>query len=368
MRYLSAAKLRRLLDVLERIYAARDLDAFAASVPSAVQRLVPADTTVLSEVNPRRGRAVWVVDPPDAPVVQYREAFEHHIKEDPVVAWFARSSDGSAVKLSDLVTRRQFHRLGVYHDVYRPGRLEHQIAFALSTPRPLMLGVTINRARLDFSEEDRRGLNLLRPHLVRAYRNAETLTTIQGDLGLLVRGVEELGHALVAVSSDGMIRWQSGRAREWLGEYFAWPRRGASHRLPEPLRFWLRRTLGWTDSEVVRTPPQPFVIERDDATLVGWLLGDRTQALIMLEEKRAAVSAGDLRALGLSRREAEVLRWVAAGKTDDEVATILGLSPRTVHHHLEHVYRKLGVENRTAAARIAIEEADGWPPPGERGL
>jgi hypothetical protein len=119
------------------------------------------------------------VDPPDAPIVDYREAFEHHMSEDPVVSWFAQSSDRRAVKLSDFVTLQQFHRLGVYNEVCRPARLEHQIAFALATPRPLMLGVTINRARFDFSEDEREGLNLLRPHLVHAYRNAETLTTIQ---------------------------------------------------------------------------------------------------------------------------------------------------------------------------------------------
>jgi DNA-binding CsgD family transcriptional regulator len=355
MRSRGAVKVRRLLDVLERIYAARDLDAFAASVPRVLQRLVPADTTVLSEVNPRRGRATWVVDPPDAPVVLYREAFEHHMKEDPVVAWFARSTDGSAVKLSDLVTRRQFHRLGVYNEVYRPGRLEHQIAFALTTPRPLMLGVTLNRTRLDFSEEDRHGLNLLRPHLVQAYRNAETLTTIQRDLGLLVRGVDELGHALMVVGHDGTIRWQSRLAQKWLGEYFAWPRGGDSHRLPEPLRSWMRRTRPRTDSEVVLNPPKPFVIESEARRLVARLLGDGTQAVIVLEEKRARTSASDLATLGLTPREAEVLSWVAQGKTNPEIAQILGLARRTVHHHLENIYAKLGVETRTAAAIRALE-------------
>ena len=356
MTYLSAAKLRRLVDVLDLIYASGDLDAFAASVPRVVQRLVPADTTVLSEVNPRRGRATWVVDPSDAPVIQYREAFERHIKEDPVVAWFARSSDGSAVKLSDLVTRRQFHRLAVYNEVYRPGRIEHQIAFALVTPRPLMLGVTLNRVRLDFSEEDRQGLNLLRPHLVQAYHNAETLTTIQRDLALLVRGVDELSQALIAVSPDGTIRWQSRRAQELLGEYFAWPRRGGSRRLPEPLRAWLRGPRRREDSEVILNPPKPFVIEREDRRLVATLLGDRTQALIVLEEKRTHTSAGDLLgALGLTPREAEVLSWVAEGKTNPEIAQILSLSPRTVHHHLDHIYVKLGVETRMAAVIRALE-------------
>lgn len=51
----------------------------------------------------------------------------------------------------------------------------------------------------------------------------------------------------------------------------------------------------------------------------------------------------------LTAREHEILQWVAAGKTDGQIATILGRSVRTVQKHLEHVYLKLGVENRTAA-------------------
>ena len=56
----------------------------------------------------------------------------------------------------------------------------------------------------------------------------------------------------------------------------------------------------------------------------------------------------------LTPREREVLQWVAAGKTDRDIAQILGISPRTVHKHLQHVYTKLGVETRTAAAMRAL--------------
>lgn len=56
----------------------------------------------------------------------------------------------------------------------------------------------------------------------------------------------------------------------------------------------------------------------------------------------------------LTQREMDVLEWVARGKTNRDVADILGMSPRTVNKHLEHIYEKLGVETRTAAvARLA---------------
>ena len=53
--------------------------------------------------------------------------------------------------------------------------------------------------------------------------------------------------------------------------------------------------------------------------------------------------------LGLTPREAEVLRWVATGAGNREIAALLLVSPRTVQKHLEHAFRTLGVTNRTAA-------------------
>jgi DNA-binding CsgD family transcriptional regulator len=62
--------------------------------------------------------------------------------------------------------------------------------------------------------------------------------------------------------------------------------------------------------------------------------------------------------LPLTDREREVLVLVAAGKTNGEIATILAISARTIQKHLEHIFQKLGVETRTAAAVCAIAAAD----------
>lgn len=82
----------------------------------------------------------------------------------------------------------------------------------------------------------------------------------------------------------------------------------------------------------------------------------------LLEQARDAWARSDAVApapqlapvLPLTWREREVLRWVAAGKTDRDVADILAISHRTVHKHLQRVYCKLGVETRTAAVMRAI--------------
>jgi DNA-binding CsgD family transcriptional regulator len=58
--------------------------------------------------------------------------------------------------------------------------------------------------------------------------------------------------------------------------------------------------------------------------------------------------------LHLTKRESEVLAWISQGKTNWEAAQILQMSPRTVNKHLEQIFKKLNVQNRTAAARIAL--------------
>ncbi len=57
----------------------------------------------------------------------------------------------------------------------------------------------------------------------------------------------------------------------------------------------------------------------------------------------------------LTRREIEVLEWVARGKTNTEIGMILHISPRTSSKHLEHIYTKLGVECRTSAVVTFLE-------------
>jgi DNA-binding NarL/FixJ family response regulator len=66
-------------------------------------------------------------------------------------------------------------------------------------------------------------------------------------------------------------------------------------------------------------------------------------------------STAPLGALGLTPREAEVLLWIAQGKSNGEIGVILGMSEKTVKIHAGHIFEKLGVDNRNAATVRAIE-------------
>jgi DNA-binding CsgD family transcriptional regulator len=100
-----------------------------------------------------------------------------------------------------------------------------------------------------------------------------------------------------------------------------------------------------------------------DGMLVSFVLNrtrrdfsDRERALLDLVRPSLSRLYSRTRGLAtLTSREAEVLHWIAGGKSDAQIGAILGVSPRTVHKHLQNLYAKLGVENRTAAAMRALK-------------
>ena len=83
------------------------------------------------------------------------------------------------------------------------------------------------------------------------------------------------------------------------------------------------------------------------------LIKDGFAHVTKLSSKTSSI-AGPAYALSLTSREAEVLLWLSRGKSNRDIAEILGLSPRTVNKHLEQMFEKLGVENRASATALAI--------------
>jgi CheY-like chemotaxis protein/DNA-binding CsgD family transcriptional regulator len=122
--------------------------------------------------------------------------------------------------------------------------------------------------------------------------------------------------------------------------------------LPPLLREWLVRWIeGGAD------PQLSFDSVQDGVRRVARVLGRATRGdwVILLEEFDDAAQTSDLASrFGLTAREAEVLLWLSRGKTNRDIGEIIGMAPRTVNKHLEHVFAKLNVETRAAAAAIAI--------------
>jgi DNA-binding CsgD family transcriptional regulator len=163
---------------------------------------------------------------------------------------------------------------------------------------------------------------------------------------------------VIVLTDKGRVQSMTERARQWVKDYFGKACSHQAHHLPENLQGWVtHQELQLAQEDKVPSPRQPLVVEHEGKRLVVRFVGDRVEGryLLLLEEQRTAFSVSSLEPLSLTRRETEVLFWVAQGKTNPEIGTILGVSARTVQTHLEHVYRKLGVETRTAATMQALE-------------
>ena len=125
--------------------------------------------------------------------------------------------------------------------------------------------------------------------------------------------------------------------------------------LPASIDDWLRRQDLTADASV--TPLGPLVAERDGRRLTIQLLRSNGGPFLLLSERKLHIAPADIASLGLSPRETEVLAWLAHGKSNAEIAGILGLSPTTIKHCLERVYGKLDVGTRAAATAVAVTVA-----------
>lgn len=161
--------------------------------------------------------------------------------------------------------------------------------------------------------------------------------------------LDATGRFLLAVDARGRALWHTPQTAERLSRAF--PGDDDAPALPEDAE---RRLAGLvTRGEGTTALADDGPGARFQVALVGRTGED--EFLLRLTEGRAESDEDRLhRRLKLTQREAEVLLWLAHGKANRDIADILGLSPRTVDKHLEQIYGKLGVENRTSAAARAM--------------
>jgi DNA-binding NarL/FixJ family response regulator len=160
------------------------------------------------------------------------------------------------------------------------------------------------------------------------------------------------GRYLLAVNSAGKIMWATPQAQKLLSDTLS-PDSDDDVVLPDPIPQWLDQARkGKPGSRAAIMAPLPG----DEQLRLQYMgkLGANEFLLRLARDSGTETPAEFSSELGLTTREGEVLSWLSKGKTNRDIAQILGLSPRTVDKHLEQIYSKLGVENRTAAAAIAV--------------
>ncbi|KRQ11518.1 LuxR family transcriptional regulator [Bradyrhizobium pachyrhizi] len=159
------------------------------------------------------------------------------------------------------------------------------------------------------------------------------------------------GRYLLALNSAGALLWATPQAQRLLSDTLA--DAADNFALPDPMPQWLEQAQkGGTGKKTATVASFPGN-EQLRLQYMG-KLGPNEFLLRLAKDTSGDMPAEFSSELGLTTREGEVLSWLSKGKTNRDIAQILGLSPRTVDKHLEQIYAKLGVENRTAAAAIAV--------------
>jgi DNA-binding CsgD family transcriptional regulator len=336
MEHLRAAELRRALHAVHELDGLVDLSEYPAAVARLLGGLIPCQIASYNAVDPRRRRAEVAAYPAESVFEGGEEVFAAYAHQNPLVVNSASSGDGSAHCISDFMSRRELHRTELYDYVYGQVGIEYQLAVAIASPlRPgEVIGLAVGRDRRDFSRAERVLLEALRPHLRATLERLGERALAQA---LLAAGSSDLGDWIVLASAGAIVVRANRAAETGLAVEPGAP-------LPAPLRRWL----------ISEPPPERVVI--GDRSLAARLFPAAHPELLTVVLKPISPSPGpeELRALGLTRRQAEVLALVARGRQSDEIALELGLSRRTVEKHLEGVYARLGVRNRVEATARAM--------------
>lgn len=172
--------------------------------------------------------------------------------------------------------------------------------------------------------------------------------------------LDAFGQATIAIlPSDKRLIWQTPLAKQYLQHYFAeWAAKEAHNLnpgLPSMIYQWLESCM----QALTLAQPMPVLnVNQGSARLnLSVASASEEQWVLVLREHS---DEAQIDALGklfqLTKRESEVLYWTVKGKTNKDVGEILGTSPRTINKHLEHVFQKLGVETRTAAASLVASK------------
>ncbi len=163
--------------------------------------------------------------------------------------------------------------------------------------------------------------------------------------------LDKAGHFIFCVNPEGKIIWSTDHVNKLIApnpEDKQWQR----SELQPVLKSWLEHKPNVDDALSINTPSRKLRVSLqshtgNDEFLLKVMDTDTANEVLSLQNK-----------LSLTGREAEVLLWISKAKTNREIAEILGASPRTINKHCENIYKKLSVDNRTAAASKALNIID----------
>jgi DNA-binding CsgD family transcriptional regulator len=347
---LRSSDYRAALHTVQKLAAAADdVAAFAHAGVDLLPALVAADLTTLSICDLASGRRDVIAAPGCQLNAQDRAAFDRHFHTHPLVRFHAYEGGRVTRRISDSVPFKRFRHSALYDEYYRRIGLDHALALPIHVDDRWLVSFVLNRARRDFTDRECALLDLTRAGLSALYRRALTLARLQSTADGLRDLLDASGASVVRLDLQRRVCEASPTGAVLLSRY------GDAE--AQPAAMLPPRLTDWLDAHARNAPGgsvECVLVRHGDRLHMHAFAASGGALHLVLEERLGAASAVRRAQLPLTEREREVLRWVAAGKTDRDIAAILAISPRTVHKHLQRVYDKLGVETRTAAVMRAL--------------
>jgi DNA-binding CsgD family transcriptional regulator len=323
---LAASDWERLFRFVAEAESLGGTEPFTSELLVELGRLVDCDNVNYAELDRVGRRTLLYVARPSDPddLGAGDEDWAWDVLNEHPVCRRHQHGDFRTLKVSDFLTQRELHRTRLYEDWFRPQGFEYELDVAIPSPYWHTRTFVVDRgAGRDFTERDRLVLDLLKPHLERLWRHARTRRLLGAALPVLERASADERRGVLLLGPGLSLEFGSAPARRLLREFFPGSDRG---RLPAAVGEWL-----------LSEAAGPLVRYKGERRLTV----DRDGDALLLEETHDEAR--------LTRREREVLSWVARGRTNSEIAAHLWISPATVGKHLENAYAKLGVRTRTAA-------------------
>jgi len=335
---LNASQLKTFSEALLLIHSPMDLSSIPHAAIAAMEKLLPGDCYAYNEFHKDR---VVNISTPNQLAGDTMSAFEAYIGEHPSMKYVVETGTTDAVRLSDLATHRQWRATNLYNHVFRPTSFKYQVGCLIPIAETSKAGFSINRVSPDFTAEQRDLMTLLAPHFVQAWARANAIS--QRDSALSSVAVAE-------VDPRARILFATDKAAAHIAQYRS--RDSLSPRmLPHPFCTWLLQNIA---NSTELTPFRPLILETAGKRVTVRLaaLASQHRYQMHFEEKTLVTAQQVASHFGLTPRQGEVLYWIAQGKSNEEIGLIIAARVRTIAKHVEQILSRIGVENRSSAARL----------------
>jgi DNA-binding CsgD family transcriptional regulator len=353
LKKITSADQRKLASFVRELYCLDSIQLILEHVAQGLGMLIGADSVFVATADPKRNRVTLLAENVGPELHKLWPTLVALRNENPAISHHMSHPDGPALMIEDLLPMSKWQKTAVFNEFYARLGMRERLSVSLSFSRPDITGIIAHRSQGTFTERDRSILNLLRCHVSQICANAKVRPP--PACPSIMQALESLvGGSIIALDAAGQIQFCSNLANQYLESFFA-NERPFRDGMPLTVKGWALRELArFERDEFGIRPLQQLVARIGERTLHIRIAKTREGdgCVLLLRAEDPALELAKLSCFGLGARSTEVLYWLAKGKTNKEIAIILGMAAETVKTHLKEIYLRLHIENRATAASM----------------